>query len=159
MPLPVQLKDVASEMDLSCDESQAYINRKTGELLCVPTDFETRTGKIHASSPEWQVETAKDCNKVLNSEDFVALPSQRDIHEYAIIESFCHSVANDRHRERLLGAIAGKGAFRRFKDLVQGLGIEQDWYRYRDEAFKRIAAEFLEAEGIAYVDESSAKTP
>ena len=101
---------------------------------------------------------AEDCKKVLGSTDFIELPSEHDIHEYAIMERFCLSVASEQHRQRLLDAISGKGAFRRFKDLVNNLDIEQDWYRYRDEAVKKIAADFLEAQSIPYIDDDGGKT-
>jgi hypothetical protein len=59
----------------------------------------------------------------------------------------------------MLDSISHKGAFRRFKDLVHGLGIHEEWYRYRDQALKKIAAEFLKAEGILYIDDGAGGTP
>src|SRR5262245_53929055 len=83
---------------------------------------------------------------------FIELPNKYDIHEYAIMERFCLA-QDDRLRERLLDAIRGRGAFRRFRELARERGIEESWYRYRDDALKKIAADFLEAQEIPYVDE------
>ena len=44
-------------------------------------------------------------------------------------------------------------AFRRFKDAIHREEIQDDWYRFRSEAFKSIATDFLESEGIAWLDD------
>jgi hypothetical protein len=158
MPLPVQLKKVVEEMEFGGNEWAAYINCQTGELASFPADLLGKEGEVDAPAQDWELEMAEDCKKVLGSKDFIKLPSEHDIHEYAIMERFCLSVASEQHRQRLLDAISGKGAFRRFKDLVNNLEIEQDWYRYRDEAVKKIAADFLEAQNIPYIDDDGGKT-
>jgi hypothetical protein len=33
------------------------------------------------------------------------------------------------------------------------MDIEDDWYRFRGQALKRIAVDFLEGEGIEFVDD------
>ncbi len=45
---------------------------------------------------------------------------------------FCSDLDDDSQREALLDAIRGRGAFRRFKDLVHRYGIQQQWYDFRD---------------------------
>lgn len=45
-------------------------------------------------------------------------------------------------------AIRGKGAFRRFKDCLFDLGMEQEWYKYRDACYEKIAREWCEKHGI-----------
>ena len=155
MPLPVQLKDVVGEIEIGGNEWTAYVNRKTGELTSFPNDLLKYEGEAGTAVGEWDEEMAADCKRVLDSQDFIELPGEYEIHEYAIMERFCLSVGSEQNRQRLLDAIEGKGAFRRFKDLALRLGVIEDWYRYRDEALKKIAAEFLEAQGIPYVDEST----
>jgi len=68
------------------------------------------------------------------------------------MKRFCQSLDDGPARERLFDAIHGRGAFRMFKNEVHRLGIQDDWYSYRDDALKRIAADFLEEHGIPYVD-------
>lgn len=69
------------------------------------------------------------------------------------MKGFCLSLDEGDARDRLLDAIHGHGAFRMFKNEAYRLGIQEDWYRFRNAALKRIAAEFLEAKGMPYVDE------
>jgi hypothetical protein len=59
-------------------------------------------------------------------------------------------VADDDQRDELLDAIRGRGAFRRFKDAIHRFGIADEWYRFREEAFEEIAADFLEVNGIKF---------
>jgi len=53
----------------------------------------------------------------------------------------------------LLYSIRGSGAFRRFKDAIHLKEVQDDWYRFRDESIKDIAIDFLESEGITFVDD------
>jgi hypothetical protein len=89
--------------------------------------------------------------EVLESDDFLALPNKFDIHEYSIMEDFCFSLADDKIKGRLLDKIRCSGAFRRFKDAIQINGIEKDWYIFRQEAFEKIAIDWLEDNKISYM--------
>jgi Uncharacterised protein family (UPF0158) len=154
MPLPVELQTVVDEMEMATDEWRGYINRKTGELrsfdgevLRIAEDEDAASGL-----EDREAEDVEECRRVLEDKDFIELPSKYDIHEYSIMERFCLSLDDERMDERLLDAIRGRGAFRRFKDLIHDKGIQDDWYRYRNDALKKIAADFLEANEIPYSD-------
>jgi hypothetical protein len=53
-------------------------------------------------------------------------------------------------RDQLNHAMHGKGAFRRFKDTVIDLGIDQDWYAWRDAAYRKLAIEWCEDNNVKY---------
>jgi hypothetical protein len=78
---------------------------------------------------EWQQDRIIKAKEVINSDDYLSLPSKFDMNEYQIIEEFCCSVKNDKIRESLLDKIRGRGAFSRFKDAIRVNGIEEEWYR------------------------------
>lgn len=99
---------------------------------------------------DWQREDLPKVREILESADWLALPTKFDLHEYQIMKEFCLAHADDRQREQLLDAIAGRGAFRRFKTLVHRWGIQQQWYDYRDQEIERIIADWLDVQGIAY---------
>jgi hypothetical protein len=153
---PVSLQSVVNEMDIPSDEMTAYINKKTGELFTV-SEEETRI--IEAGNeddefiPEWQKEILPKVREVLESDDFVALPDKFEIHEYSIMERFCLSLPDEALQKELLHAIRGSGAFRRFKAAIYRKEIQDDWYRFRNESLKRIATDFLESEGIPWLDD------
>ncbi len=154
MAKDVNLPDVVDMVTLAGDEAKAYVNRRDGELVMIMEEYLSiaEDGLDDTDRPEWEREAIADARRVLDDGDFVALPDQYDIHEYAIMEQFCHTVEDERMREKLLMAIKGKGAFRRFKDTVFREGIEKDWFAYKDAEISKIVADFLDSENIAYQD-------
>ena len=121
MSKPVPLQSIIDEMEMQFAESTSYLNKKTGQVISV-TDEEFRAAENEDpldDFPEWQQEAIQVAQDVFeNPDDYIELPSQYDIHEYAIMERFCLSVEYERISEELLAAIRGRGAFRRFKDAI-----------------------------------------
>ena len=152
MKATVSLKDVINEMDVVSDEHSAFLNRQTGELLTLSREELSAAEEDDEINdyPEWQQEMIIKAKEVLESDDFLTLPSKFDIHEYSIMEDFCFSGADDKIRGSLLDKIRGSGAFRRFKDALQMNGIEDDWYIFRQEALEKIAINWLEDNKISY---------
>lgn len=56
-------------------------------------------------------------------------------------------------RDILYYSIKGSGAFRRFKDNIYKYNIEEEWYKFRDEAIKQIVIEWCEDNEINYIEE------
>ena len=155
---PVSLAAVVDQLDVMSDGIRALISRTTGEIIEVTEDLEMMAGSDDEDGqPEWAREAIQDVRRALGSEDFIELPSSFELNEYAIMEDFCLGLPQESLREEFLRAIRGSGAFRRFKDLVHSRGIADDWYSYRDGALARIARDFLEVEGIPFVDDRSMK--
>ncbi len=153
MPLPVSVRDVVDEMDSLSETDTAYINRRTGELFTV-TEEEVRLVDDGIASeeqlPEWQRESLPKLREVLESEDFIPLPDKFEIHEWAIMERFAAALSEPRQSMRLIEALRGRGAFRRFKALVREWNVEEEWYRFRTDALEEIAIEFLRAHEIPF---------
>jgi hypothetical protein len=147
MAAKVSLARVVEEMDVFGDEWSAYLNRRTGELETL-AESDVLAVEDGQGEPEF-LEEAR-IREILDSKDWLALPSKFDIHEYSIMERFCYGVEADEARDELLVAIRGPGAFRMFKDRIHRLCIQDDWYRFRQQAFEEIASDWLEANGIPY---------
>ena len=152
MQLPVKLQDIVDAMDAPADDWSAYVNRRTGEIV----SFSEDEAAFHDedddddSMQDWQADIVAKAKEVETSDDFIPLPDKFDIHEYAIMERFCSSVDDAMVREDLLDTIKGSGAFRRFKSMIHRRGLEQAWWSYRTAAFEKVAADFLDAEGIPF---------
>lgn len=151
MAAVVSLKKVVDEIDMLFNDAwTAYLNRRTGETYTV-----TEEGAAAVDDPDgpdaedWQAEVPKIL-EVMESDDWIALPSKFDLHEYGIMKRFCLELDDEAKREELLNAIAGRGAFRFFKSVIYRHGIQQQWYDYRDKEIERFVADWLEAQGIAY---------
>ena len=99
-------------------ETHSYLDLKTGQVATIvdsrPEDDEKR-------------------QLIRRSEGrFVHLDPASSREQYRWMERFVQSVADDALRERLILAIDGKGAFRRFKDVLLSYPVERDrWFTYR----------------------------
>lgn len=47
-------------------------------------------------------------------------------------------------------SIKGRGAFRRFKENIERYNMEDDWYKFQNEAMKTIALEWCQGNNIDY---------
>jgi len=152
----IRLKDVVQEMDGLGDEFRAFLNIRTGEFVTLSNEelSADEEGRSLEDFPEWQQESIQKAGEVLSTDNYKELPGKFDIHEYSIMERFCYSVEDDELSHRLLNSIRGRGAFRYFKDTIHEYGIVDDWYEYREQAFKEIAMYWLERHNIAYTDEN-----
>lgn len=158
MSVPVKLSDIIDGMDMQMDESSTYLDKDTGEVSFF-TDEEIRTAADDDTldnPSQWERESIQKARKFLYDKDasFVSLPTKFDIHEYRIMEKFCYFVDDEDISDSLSRAIRGSGAFRRFKDGVYRFDIQDDWYKYRAEALKKIAIEWCEDNDVEYIDDT-----
>ena len=153
----VSLQAVIDQMDILSDQMHPYLNKRTGELVTI-SDEEisvAERGDDIDAYPEWEQDLIRQAQEVLDSDDYLPLPSKFDIHEYAIMERFCYSVDDEALSDELLDLIRGSGAFGRFKNAIHRHGIADDWYRYRQAALEEIAIEWLQDNDIPYTREKA----
>jgi hypothetical protein len=150
----VSLRDVVNEMDTMSEGMRAFINRKTGELFSTTDEYlpgmDDADDEDFADAPDWQKEMLTKAREVVQSEDWLQLPTGFDLDEYRIMRDFAATVANRTLAADLQDTIGGRGTFGRFKGMCERHGILDDYYRFRSNALGRIAADFLDANGIAY---------
>jgi len=172
MAVIISLRELVDELQTLSDESHAYLKKTTGKVITITDDdfamvedaeeieeiLEEGYGdEINdSSSNDLDLEAAffRDVKNVLSlDEDYLKLPSQFDINDYEIMERFCFSIPNEKIGDVLLRKIRGAGAFRRFKETIDRYKIEEDWFKFKDEAYKEIAVAWLERHGFAYTDD------
>ena len=90
----VRVQDVIDEMDTVSSEHYAYLNRQTGELVTIGNEEIRAVEEEHdlVDYPDWQQEVIRKTSQVLNSNDYLLLPSKFDIHEYSIMKQFCDEI-------------------------------------------------------------------
>jgi hypothetical protein len=159
MTLPVKLKDIVTALEEAGDQFSHYLDQRTGEIFMISDEeiSAAEEGEPVSEYPEWQQESILKAGEILNSNDFVQLPSQFDIHEYSIMERFALGCADRRSSAELLRSIKGRGAFGRFKGTIHDLGIQDEWYEFRQNELEEIAVQWLEQAEIPYtrLDESA----
>ena len=143
--ITIPLKLVTDAIEMTVDEWNQYLDIETMEVVSLPEDL----------YDEEDQEMAELVDEGWNTR-FFALPSKYDIHEYSIMESFIWDLPEGQMQDYLANAIRGRGAFRRFKDGIQRYGIEQTWYAYQEEAYRRIAREWCEDHDFLYKEDRKA---
>ena len=137
MSMAVNLSDIIEAIESADDSSEYYLDRVTGEVVWI--------SQIAMSRAEQE-----EAFDVLDEHGFYRLPEQRDINDYRIMEEFIASLPSGEAQEGLSRAIDGQGAFRRFKDTVKWLGIENDWYEWKESSYRRLAIKWCEENELDY---------
>ncbi len=149
----IKLTDVIEQIETASESHQSYFNKRTGEIHFISEDIQMylEDDIEDESIPDWEKEIipiAKDIQN--NPEKYISFPDQFEINEYNIMEDFVLTVASEKGREELSYSIKGSGAFRRFKDKVQEIGLEDVWYLFRDAAYKNIAIKWCQHNKIKF---------
>ena len=131
----VNLSDIISALEMTTDQSQAYFDTKTGEILW-QYDFEPCFSTI--TSEELEAD---------NRKRYIPLLNQYEIYEYHMMEVFAYDYDDSGKLER---AIQGCGAFRRFKDTVYELGLDQEWDEFRSNCYRERAVNWCHGSGIDF---------
>ena len=154
MRATVRLNDIVDALEMQSNESSSYLDLDTGKVETVSHDLlsmaEEPDDDEEPDLPAWQKREWEAAKRIVFSDRFRKLPTKFDVHEWGIMEEFAHSVKPARIREDLLNAIDGSGAFRYFKDTVRRHGIEPDWYAFRANALREIAAGWCEEHWVVW---------
>ena len=154
MAISVKSDDILEGMESQSHEWNAYLNRKTGEVVPV-SDENLSVAEEDApleDIPDWQQEQIKVATEILWSSDYTQLPDQFEINEYRMMEQFCLSLSDNELSDKMYYSIKGSRAFRRFKDNIYRFGIAEDWYRFREERYKQVAIRWCEHNNIPYTE-------
>ncbi len=143
MAVAVSLAKVIETFEFATEETSSYVNVTTGEVRLVMHD-EMRLAQEEDDDdlPAWQREAIIHAREVLDSDDWTELPSKSDIHEWSIMNRFASEAEGD-IRAELRNSLRGAGAFRRFKDTVYRLNMEEAWFQYRTRSLEDIARRWL----------------
>jgi hypothetical protein len=81
-----------------------------------------------------------------------AIPSRI---QYQWLDEFIHSIEEGELRTRMEAAINGKGAFRRFKDiLLTEPDLRRRWFEYRDQMMRLRIVEWIREQGVMPLNEA-----
>lgn len=107
--------------------------------------IDPRTGALESWSPLF----ADDPEDSPGERGFRRVGPLESGESYADMEEFVERVADARARDLLGHAIAGRGAFRRFKDtLAEYPDLRKSWFAFHDGRMARRAIDWLRDEGL-----------
>lgn len=137
----VYLRDVLDALDAATDSTVFVFSKRRNRVLLF----------VEGSVAD-ELEKNLTLEDALNDSDsYIPLPREYEIHEYQIMENFVNSLEDKDAACELLHAMQGKGAFRRFKEKVSLLSLEDRWYNHREEAYEKIAVEWCVKNGIKVI--------
>jgi hypothetical protein len=131
--LPIDLELVQIAFEDHDGDGQWFLDSETGEVL--------RLNESDDDDLATQIDEG--------GERYIVIPYQGSVAGHRDMAEFIESVNDNRMRALLDVAINGKGAFRRFKDVLQQHPQERErWFAFQKErAFHRILS-WLESEDI-----------
>jgi len=134
MYMKVKLQEVLEALEGAGMDVEYYYDTKNQKILMI---FD---GMINGETNPELLEEIEDAF----IEEYIPLPSQYDINEYHMMENFIYELPVGRTQEVLEAAIRGRGAFRRFKDRLYDFDLQENWYKYKDACYKKVARDWCE---------------
>jgi hypothetical protein len=146
----LKLANIIDAIEFHSDEHHAFIDVKNHTVCILSESALSYAENNDEGYPDWQHEEIQEAKAFLEDETnhYIALPTQHDADEYSMMENFAFTLNDENKKEKLLIALQGKGAFRRFKDTAIFLDIENDWYHFRDKRYKKFTLDWCESNGI-----------
>ena len=134
--LNIDIMEVAVAMESERLISEYYLDTETGDVVVIPDS----DGML-----DWELELLPVARAVESgSSRYVYIPELESHELYELMQQFV-SDREDEELQRLLWvALDGKGAFGRFRYVLDGYPEERDeWYRGKDEAMKILSQQWI----------------
>ncbi len=148
---------------------RSYLDLETGRVITVDEslfdEFEGEDsdsldddlfGDPMAGEAAWVQEARAEAREVAEQlgTRYIEVPSDDKTEGYRDMEAFIDTVEDDRLGQRLESAIKGRGAFRRFKDVLsQNFHERERWFRFSDARVEERLREWLASEEIELIEE------
>ncbi len=140
MKKTIPIKVIVDAIEETMDGWEQFYNIVTGEVESVP-DYDNDYVDMG--------EFGETAEKIEESDDYIRLPSQYELHEYNIMEWF----AEEKGNTVLMRALHGRQPYRTFKDRTIDLDLDQEYYAFRTKAYGEIAREWCRENGIPFIEE------
>jgi len=144
--------------DVSRDCLEYYLDTETGQVI-VLSDEASRYAEgdediIIEDLPDWQkaeIEIAQNIRNN-NTERYINIPEKPTYESYNMMVDFTENIEDELLIDKLNIALDGKGAFRRFKNVLKDYpDYEKKWYTFKERKMKEEAIEWLSSMGIKAV--------
>lgn len=152
--LKVDLSELVFEMEMGDKmERSGYLDTETGEIIDMPDEIMrgVEDGETDSVLVEWDEELAETADQILSDDKnrFLLIPKRESREGYEIMVSFTGTVDDRRLREKLDIALDGRGAFRRFRRVLNDYpDALEKWYKFKDDWMRDEAVQWLLEHGI-----------
>ena len=156
--LPIDFEEIAMAMEFDRDYNEYYLDGETGEVIIIMIEYLHEAEEELESDEEseghdhdWMNEMLDQARAIIrDSKDrYHYIPQQSSDEGWQIMENFIEEVDEENLQEKLYIAIRGKGAFRRFKDVLLNYPDHREqWFAFKNDAHKKEIMEWLAELGI-----------
>ncbi len=131
--VPIDWEALEDAFENNAPEVHSYLHVPTGDVLRIVDGI---------ADPQMHARIAADPN-------YLRIEPVSSREQYRWMERYIPMVENKELQERLTQAIDGKGAFRRFKDVLMSFGPERErWFSFRSERLRIFMEAWLNAHAL-----------
>lgn len=142
--VPIAWEALEDAFENNAPEVHSYLHQGTGEVIRVVDGI---------ADPATHARIAADPT-------YLRIDPVSSREQYRWMERFIATVEEGPLRTRLLQAIDGKGAFRRFKDVLMSYPVDRErWFAFRSERLRTCMEAWLEAQGVEAVERPEWQVP
>jgi hypothetical protein len=148
--LAVDMRELTSTFDYS-EGITFYLDLETGAVLHITDDVLFGLEDALLDEDDWRHEAAPDALRIQDGlgTRYLEVPQVDSFTGYNDMVEFIADVEDEHLRELLDIAVRGKGAFRRFKDVLYGYPeTRQQWFEFKDEQMRQRVVRWLAAHDI-----------
>jgi len=138
--VPIEWEALEDAFENNAPEVHSYLHVVTGEVLRVVDGI---------ADPDMHARIASDAT-------YMRIEPVSSREQYRWMERFIPMVEDVPLRDQLTSAIDGKGAFRRFKDVLMSFNAEREkWFTFRSERLRVFMEAWLNSHGLKPVARSA----
>jgi hypothetical protein len=142
--VPVAWEALEDAFENNAPEVHSYLNLDSGDVIRIVDGV---------AEPAMHTRIASDTDYLL-----VDPVSSRE--QYRWMERYIATVEEPDLRQKLVSSIDGKGAFRRFKDVLMAYPVERErWFSFRSERLKAAMQSWLDAHTLESVAREAWEVP
>jgi hypothetical protein len=142
--VPVAWEALEDAFENNAPEVHSYLHLATGEVIRVVDGI---------ADPGTHARISTDSN-------YLRIDPVSSREQYRWMERFIAIVEEGPLRQKLLQSIDGKGAFRRFKDVLMTFPVDRErWFQFRSERLRACMEAWLDAQGVVPVERPAWEVP
>src|SRR5690606_14073320 len=142
--VPIAWEALEDAFENNAPEVHSYVHLETGEVIRIVDGI---------ADPAMH-------QRVMKDDDYLRVDPVSSREQYRWMERFIATVEDPELRDKLVRSIDGKGAFRRFKDVLMAYPVDRErWFAFRSERLRACMEAWLNAHGITPVERSEWRVP
>ena len=159
--LKINLNDLEAGFERNSPEMHHYLDTETGEVLMVTDDSSRELERLReeagpkdkledllckSEQPDWQKQALAEASRVEEGYGTrVVIVPEPDAHtDLSDIEAFISTVEEPQLREEFQQATRGRGAFRRFREVLADNFHERErWFQFKHERLRKHMTDWL----------------